>query len=277
MGMMGRFPREARMAEPGQVLSARYTLGRRLGVGGMATVFQGSDRVLDRTVAVKVLAPPFDADPAFVDRFRREAQAAASLSHPNVVAVFDTGSDGPVHYIVMEFVEGATLAEILRHEGAFPPARVVTIGVAICSALDAAHARGLVHRDVKPGNVMLTPAGDLKVTDFGIARATASDSSTRSGVVLGTAAYLSPEQARGEQADARSDLYALGCVLYELVTGRPPFAGESPVAVAYQHVSAEPVPASQIDPAVPAWLDAVIMRALAKDPHERFQSAREMA
>jgi serine/threonine protein kinase len=262
--------------EPEQVLSGRYLLGPSLGRGGMATVYRGEDLLLGRVVAVKVLAPSFQADADFVERFRREAQAAASLNHPNVVSVFDTGSDGDVHYIVMEYVEGATLADVLREEGTIAPRHAAEIAVAICSALEAAHDRGLVHRDIKPGNVMVTPTGTVKVMDFGIARAASAESFTRPGIVLGTAWYLSPEQARGLPADARSDLYSVGCVLYEMLTGQPPFLGDSPVAVAYQHVSERPPRLTKIDPAIPPALEAIAKKALAKDPARRYQTAGDM-
>jgi serine/threonine protein kinase len=242
----------------------------------MATVYRGEDLLLGRVVAVKVLAPSFQADAGFVERFRREAQAAASLNHPNVVSVFDTGSDGDVHYIVMEYVEGATLADVLREDGTVAPRHAAEIAVAICSALEAAYERGLVHRDIKPGNVMVTPSGTVKVMDFGIARAASAESFTRPGVVLGTAWYLSPEQARGQPADARSDLYSVGCVLYEMLTGRPPFVGDSPVAVAYQHVSERPPRLTQIDPAIPPALEGIAKKALAKDPPRRYQTGGEM-
>jgi predicted Ser/Thr protein kinase len=262
--------------EPERVLAGRYQLGPILGRGGMATVYRGTDLLLGRDVAVKVLSASAEADPDFVARFRREARAAASLNHPNVVSVFDTGSDGDTHFIVMEYVEGATLAEVLREGGALAPRRAAEIAEAICTALEAAHERGLVHRDIKPGNVMVTPSGDVKVMDFGIARSAASESFTRPGTVLGTAWYLSPEQARGQPADARSDLYSVGCVLYEMLTGRPPFVGESPVAIAYQHVSERAPRLIRIDPEIPAALDAVARKALAKDPARRYQSARDM-
>jgi beta-lactam-binding protein with PASTA domain/predicted Ser/Thr protein kinase len=243
----------------------------------MAKVFLGTDTVLGRTVAVKVLAPQFADDDGFVMRFRREAQAAASIGHPHIVSVFDTGSDDGVHFIVMEYVEGRTLAEILVGGGRILPDRAIDIAMDVCRALEAAHAQGVIHRDIKPGNIMLDPRGDVKVTDFGIARVTTTaDTVAQTAAILGTASYLSPEQAQGQPVDGRSDIYSLGCVLYEMVTGRPPFLGDSPVAVASKQVLEQPTPASRLNPDVTADLDAVILRALAKNPANRYQSAEEM-
>ena len=260
-----------------RVLAGRYRIESAVGEGGMAKVFRGQDVVLGRTVAVKVLAPEYARDGRFVERFRREAQSAAALSHPNVVSVFDTGSDGPVHYIVMEFLEGRTLREVLAADGRLHPDRAAEIAEAMCRALATAHHHGLVHRDVKPGNVMLTPSGEVKVMDFGIARVTTGEALTQTATVLGTASYFSPEQAKGEGVDPRSDVYSAGCVLYEMLTGRPPFTGDSPVSIAYKHVREDaPVP-STINPDVSSALDAVVMKALAKNPANRYQTAVEMA
>jgi eukaryotic-like serine/threonine-protein kinase len=243
----------------------------------MAKVFLGTDTVLGRTVAVKVLAPQFADDEGFVMRFRREAQAAASIGHPHIVSVFDTGSDDGVHFIVMEYVEGRTLAEILAGGGRILPDRAIDIAMDVCGALEAAHAQGVIHRDIKPGNIMLNPRGEVKVTDFGIARVTTTaDTVAQTAAILGTASYLSPEQAQGQPVDGRSDIYSLGCVLYEMVTGRPPFLGDSPVAVASKQVLEQPTPPSRLNPDVTADLDAVILRALAKNPANRYQSAEEM-
>ena len=243
----------------------------------MAKVFLGTDTVLGRTVAVKVLAPQFADDEGFVMRFRREAQAAASIGHPHIVSVFDTGSDDGVHFIVMEYVEGRTLAEILAGGGRILPDRAIDIAMDVCRALEAAHAQGVIHRDIKPGNIMLNPRGEVKVTDFGIARVTTTaDTVAQTAAILGTASYLSPEQAQGQPVDGRSDIYSLGCVLYEMVTGRPPFLGDSPVAVASKQVLEQPTPPSRLNPDVTADLDAVILRALAKNPENRYQSAEEM-
>jgi tRNA A-37 threonylcarbamoyl transferase component Bud32 len=264
------------MAEAPRVLSDRYEVRSTLGRGGMAQVYRATDRVLGRTVAVKVLSRRFSEDRRFVARFRREAQASAGLNHPHVVSVFDTGSHDGVHYIVMEYVEGETLGAILARAGPLPLDRAARIAADVAEALESAHRQGLVHRDVKPGNVMIDRQGRVKVVDFGIARAAADDTLTQTGTVLGTASYLSPEQARGDRVDARSDVYSLGCVLYEMVTGRTPFAADTSVAMAFRHVNEEPRPPSELRPEVPARLDAVVMRALEKEPDRRFRSAAEM-
>ena len=266
-------------------LGDRYELGDTLGRGGMAEVFEGQDLRLNRRVAVKVLRPDLARDPAFQSRFRREAQSAASLNDPNIVAVYDTGEDvldgGGEHvmvpYIVMEYVDGHTLRELMSSGRRLLPERSLEIMAGVLSALDYSHAHGIIHRDIKPGNVMLNRNGDVKVMDFGIARAVADAQATmtQGNAVMGTAQYLSPEQARGEVVDARSDLYSAGCLFYELLTGRPPFQGESAVSVAYQHVSETPVPPSQVDPAVPPALDPLVLKSLAKDPADRYQSANE--
>jgi serine/threonine protein kinase len=265
------------MTLQGRLLAGRYALGALLGVGGMAQVYRARDRALQRTVAVKVLGPPYDQDPELVARFDREARAAAALNHPNIVTIFDSGTDGQLHYLVMEYVEGETLAALLGREGPLAPGRAALVAHQVCQALAAAHARGLVHRDVTPGNVLLSRSGLVKVADFGIAKATATPTLTGGGMVLGTAAYLAPEQAQGGPVDGRSDLYALGCVLYELLTGVPPFAGDSPVTVAAQHVTEPPEPPSRRNPQIGADLEAVVLTALAKRPRDRYQSATAMA
>jgi serine/threonine-protein kinase len=243
----------------------------------MAKVFLGTDTVLGRTVAIKMLAPQFADDDGFVQRFRREAQAAASISHPHIVSVFDTGSDDGLHYIVMEYVEGKTLAEYLGGGGRIMPDRAIDIAMDVCTALEAAHAQGVIHRDIKPGNIMLNGRGEVKVTDFGIARVTTTaDTVAQTAAILGTASYLSPEQAQGLPVDGRSDIYSLGCVLFEMVTGRPPFLGDSPVAVASKQVLEQPIAPSRLNPDVTGDLDAVTLRALAKHPANRYQSAEEM-
>ncbi|MGY1727675.1 Stk1 family PASTA domain-containing Ser/Thr kinase [Geodermatophilus sp. SYSU D01062] len=265
-----------------QVLGERYEIGGVLGRGGMAEVHRGRDLRLGREVAVKVLRSDLARDPSFQVRFRREAQAAASLNHPSIVAVYDTGEDrttsGATPYIVMEYVEGETLRDVLRREGVLQPERAMSLAADICAALDFSHRNGIVHRDVKPGNVMITPQGTVKVMDFGIARAVSDSAATMTSTaaVIGTAQYLSPEQARGEAVDARSDVYSLGCLLYELVCGAPPFTGDSPVSVAYQHVREDPRLPSSINPAVPPELDAILMKAMSKNPANRYQSAAEM-
>jgi beta-lactam-binding protein with PASTA domain/tRNA A-37 threonylcarbamoyl transferase component Bud32 len=264
-----------------RLLSDRYELGETLGYGGMSEVHRGRDVRLDRDVAVKVLRADLARDPQFQHRFRREAQNAAALNHPAIVAVYDTGetvSDyGPLPYIVMEFVDGRTLRDIVKTEGPMDEQRAMETMADVCAALDFSHRNGIIHRDVKPANVMINNAGAVKVMDFGIARALADGQGvTQTAAVVGTAQYLSPEQARGEMVDARSDVYAAGCVLYELITGEPPFTGDSPVAVAYQHVREDPIPPSHLNPDVPAALDAVVLKAMSKNPANRYQSAAEM-
>ncbi|HEX2266978.1 MAG TPA: Stk1 family PASTA domain-containing Ser/Thr kinase, partial [Actinomycetota bacterium] len=259
-----------------KVLGGRYEISSALGHGGMAEVYLGTDRVLGRQVAVKILGGHFADDESFVARFRREAQSAAALNHPNVVSVFDTGSDDGTHFIVMEYVQGRTLADVIKDDAPLLPERAVEITESAAAALGFAHREGIVHRDVKPGNIMLTPTGDVKVMDFGIARAVSSDSLTQTATVLGTATYFSPEQAQGASVDARSDIYSLGCVLYEMVTSHPPFAADSPVTVAYKHVKEDPVPPSRLNADAPASLDAIILKCLAKNPQNRYQSAAEL-
>lgn len=263
-------------------LSSRYELGEILGFGGMSEVHLGRDLRLSRDVAIKVLRADLARDPTFYLRFRREAQNAAALNHPAIVAVYDTGEAetdaGPLPYIVMEYVDGDTLRDIIRTEGPLQPRRAMEVIADVCAALDFSHRNGIVHRDMKPANIMINRAGAVKVMDFGIARAISDSSSpmTQTAAVIGTAQYLSPEQARGEQVDARSDVYSLGCVLYEVLTGEPPFKGDSPVAVAYQHVREDPKQPSQVNPAVPPALDSVILKAMSKNPANRYQSAAEM-
>jgi serine/threonine-protein kinase len=264
-------------------LGDRYELGGLLGRGGMADVRIGQDLRLGRTVAIKQLRPDLSSDDTFQARFRREAQSAAALNHPAIVAVYDTGETTDVHgnhipYIVMEYVEGQTLREILHDDRKILPERALSITADVLSALDYSHRSGIIHRDIKPANVMLTPSGQVKVMDFGIARAIADSSSamTQTAAVIGTAQYLSPEQARGETVDARSDIYSTGCLLYELLTGRPPFIGDSPVSVAYQHVREEPRPPSQLNPDVNTTIDNVVAKSLAKRTEDRYQSAAEM-
>ena len=269
------------MTQP-RLLGGRYELDGIVGRGGMAEVYRARDIRLDRIVAVKTLREDLARDQTFQARFRREAQSAASLNHPSIVAVYDTGEDntGGTHvpYIVMEYVDGRTLRELLREDRRLLPERALEITDGVLRALDYSHRNGIVHRDIKPGNVMLTRDGKVKVMDFGIARAVsdAQATMTQTAQVIGTAQYLSPEQARGERVDARSDLYSTGCLLYELLTGRPPFLGDSPVAIAYQHVRENPVPPSRVDPEVPQWADAIVLRAMEKDPRDRYQSAAEM-
>ena len=269
------------MEEPRR-LGNRYELGAVLGRGGMAEVFMARDIRLGRAVAVKTLRADMARDATFQARFRREAQSAASLNHPAIVAVYDTGEDyiGGVSlpYIVMEYVDGSTLRDLLHSGRRLLPERALEITSGVLQALDYSHRNGIIHRDIKPANVMLTRAGAVKVMDFGIARAMGDQgmTMTQTSAVIGTAQYLSPEQAKGETVDARSDLYSTGCLLYELLTGRPPFVGDSPVAVAYQHVREAPLPPSHHDPEVPAVADAITLKSLGKHPDERYQSAEEM-
>src|SRR5260370_35041506 len=262
-------------------LGGRYELDGVVGRGGMAEVYRARDLRLDRIVAVKTLREDLARDQPFQARFRREAQSAASLNHPSIVAVYDTGEDNSgsshVPFIVMEFVDGRTIRDLLRDDRRLLPARALEITDGVLRALDYSHRNGIVHRDIKPGNVMLNRQGEIKVMDFGIARAIsdAQATMTQTAQVIGPAQYLSPEQARGERVDSRSALYSAGCVLYELLTGRPPFTGDSPVAIAYQHVREEPIPPSQVDPNIPKWCDAMVLKAMAKDPAHRYQSAPE--
>ncbi|MGA0986238.1 MAG: Stk1 family PASTA domain-containing Ser/Thr kinase [Candidatus Nanopelagicales bacterium] len=266
-------------------LANRYELGEPIGRGGMADVFEAFDTRLNRTVAIKILRSDLAHDPAFIARFRKEAQAAAALNHPTIVAVYDTGEDiygegrsaTNVPYIVMEYVDGTTLRDIIKSGRKLPPERGLRIIAGVLDALAYSHRHGIIHRDIKPANIMIARSGEVKVMDFGIARALADASNTMTGgqTVMGTAQYLSPEQAKGEAVDARSDLYSAGVLLYELLTGKPPFSGESPVAIAYQHVSEIPTYPSEIDPAIPKSVDSVVMHALNKSAKDRYQSAEE--
>jgi serine/threonine-protein kinase len=260
-----------------RIYSGRYELTHLIARGGMAQVYRAMDRQLERPVALKVLFPELSVDRTFVERFRREAQAAANLSHPNIVPVFDWGEDDGSYFIVMEYVEGRPLSAVLRDPDPMPPRQIASIGAGVAAALAFAHRHGVVHRDVKPGNVLITPEGDVKVTDFGIARAMNTEESlTQTGAVMGTAAYFSPEQAEGKGVDSRSDIYSLGVVLYEMAVGRPPFTGDSPVAVASKHVRDMPVLPREVNPAVPPALEAVVMKAMAKNPDDRYGSAEEL-
>jgi eukaryotic-like serine/threonine-protein kinase len=269
------------MTQP-RLLGDRYELEGVVGRGGMAEVYRARDIRLDRVVAIKTLRSDLARDQTFQARFRREAQSAASLNNPNIVAVYDTGEDmssgGPIPYIVMEYVDGRTVRELLVDGHRLLPERALEITTGVLRALEYSHQAGIVHRDIKPGNVMVTRNGDIKVMDFGIARAMSDSQATmtQTAQVIGTAQYLSPEQARGERVDARSDLYSTGCLLYELLVGRPPFTGDSPVAIAYQHVRENPVPPSRLDPDIPSWADAIVLKAMAKSPADRYQSAAEM-
>jgi serine/threonine protein kinase len=239
-------------------------------------VFRGRDTLLDRTVAVMVLLPQLADEPGFGKRFLREAGAAASLNHPNIVSVFDVGLEGGLHYIVTEYIDGRTLKSLLHENGQLQPDRAVQIAKAVCAALSFAHRLGIVHRDIDPGNIMITRSGEVKVMGFGVVRFTASALRTEMPTVLGTPEYLSPEQAQGDVGDFQSDIYSLGIVLYEMLTGQVPFTGDS-VTIAYKHVREDPEPPSRLAPRIPARLEAVVMKALAKNPAERYQTAEELS
>ncbi|WP_067494001.1 Stk1 family PASTA domain-containing Ser/Thr kinase [Actinoplanes sp. TFC3] len=271
------------MTAQARLLGGRYQVGELLGYGGMAEVHRGRDLRLGRDVAIKMLRSDLARDATFQERFRREAQNSAALNHPAIVAVYDTGEETSATnerqpFIVMEFVPGHTLKEELAAQQRIPTRRALEIIADICAALEFSHRHGIIHRDIKPGNVMITGNGQVKVMDFGIARALASGATTmtQTSAVIGTAQYLSPEQARGESVDARSDVYAAGCVLFELLVGHPPFVGDSPVSVAYQHVREQPRAPSDINHDVPPEVDAIVLKALAKNPLNRYQSAQEM-
>ena len=258
----------------GRVLAGRYALQGLVGQGGMADVELAQDQVLDRQVAVKLLHTRYADDPAFRERFKREARAAASLNHPNMVAVYDTGEEDGRPYIVMEYVAGRSLRDVLRREGVLPQ-RAAEIASDAALALHYAHERGLVHRDVKPANIMVSNEGQVKVTDFGIARAANSETVTQTAAVFGTAAYIAPEQAQGLDVDARTDVYSLGVVLYEMLTGRQPFSADSAVALAYKHVSEDPTRPTVLNPEISPALEAVVLKAMAKNPANRYQTARD--
>ena len=263
--------------ETPRIFSERYELNHLIARGGMAEVYRAHDRLLDRPVALKVLFPELSIDRSFVERFRREAQAAANLSHHNIVPVFDWGEDTGTYFIVMEFIDGRPLSSILKSAGPLTAERTADIGSHVAAALGYAHKHGVVHRDVKPGNVLITDDGHVKVTDFGIARAMNTEESlTQTGAVMGTATYFSPEQAEGLGVDARSDIYSLGVVLFEMVTGRPPFLGDSPVAVASKHVRDHPPAPRELNPQIPPTFEAIILKSMAKDPAHRYATAEEL-
>ena len=259
-----------------RVFGSRYRATEKLGSGGMADVFKAVDEILGRTVAIKVLHPQYAADATFVARFRQEAQAAANLSNPHIVNIYDWGREGDeTYYIVMEYVRGTDLKELVQQRGPADPIKAAEYGMQVCSALSVAHGYDIIHRDIKPHNIVLTPDGTIKVMDFGIARA-GNTTMTQTGSVLGTAQYISPEQAQGRPLGPASDLYSLGCVLYEITTGRLPFTGDTPVAVALKQVNEQPVPPRQLNGNIPPALETVILKAMEKDPAKRYHSADEM-
>ncbi|MCC6626816.1 MAG: protein kinase [Chloroflexi bacterium] len=257
----------------GQVLNGRYELEQRIGDGGMAVVYQGRDLVLGRLVAVKALRDQYVADAGFISRFRREAQSAAALSHPNIVNIYDVGEDAGLHYIVMEYVPGRNLKDLIRAEGTLGARQAVDLGRQICAALGYAHQRGLVHRDIKPQNILVTPEGHVKVADFGIAKGLHDINLTATGIAMGTVHYASPEQVEGKEATPASDIYAAGVVLYEMLTGRLPFDGETPVSIALKHINETPLRLRAFNPQVPAGLETVVLTALSKRPEDRFPTA----
>ena len=260
----------------GRVLNGRYELQSVLGGGGMALVYRARDTVLNRTVAIKVLREQYASDPLFQQRFTREAQSAGALSHPNIVSVYDVGKDGDLPYIVMEYVPGLTLRDLIARDHELPVDQAVNIAAGILSAVEYAHRNGLIHRDIKPGNVLITPQGTVKVVDFGIAKGASDLSLTAAGMALGTAAYFSPEQARGEPARVQSDLYSVGVTLYEMLTGRTPFESDTDVGMAFKHINEAPIPPRRLNPLIPPQLEAIVLRALAKNPAARYGAAAEM-
>ncbi|HET9443334.1 MAG TPA: Stk1 family PASTA domain-containing Ser/Thr kinase [Acidimicrobiales bacterium] len=260
-----------------QVFNGRYEILRHVARGGMAEVYVAHDQMLDRQVALKVLFPELSTDRNFVERFRREAQAAANLSHPNIVSIYDWGEENGTYFIVMEYIEGRTLGQLIRRDGPLAADRAAEVGAEVAAALAFAHRSGVIHRDVKPGNVLINLDGQVKVADFGIARAANSDQDlTQTGAVMGTATYFSPEQAQGQRVDPRSDVYSLGVMLYEMVVGRPPFSGDNPMAIAYKHVREQPVPPRQRNREIPQAFDSIVLQAMAKNPNDRYTSADEL-
>jgi serine/threonine protein kinase len=260
----------------GELIAGRYELEELVGSGGMSSVYRAHDKLLERTVALKILHEQFTRDDAYVERFRREARAVAQLAHPNIVTVIDRGEQDGRQFIVFEYVDGMNLKELLDQEGPIEPREAIELALQVARGLSFAHENGLVHRDVKPQNVLIDGDGRAKVTDFGIAHALDVDGMTITGTIMGSSNYIAPEQARGEPVDEQSDIYSLGCVLYEMLTGRQPFEADTPVAVAYKHVHEAPTPPRSLDPSIPAALEAVALRAMEKDPAARFPSVAEM-
>ena len=268
------------MSEPNRaIINDRYEIGKRIGRGGMAEIFQARDILLDRPIAIKVLFPEFATDPAFVERFRREAQAAANLNHPNIVGVYDWGKVNNTYYIAMEYVSGRTLADILKQSGTLTPIQVCDVMREVAAALGSAHQSGVIHRDVKPGNILVSTTGQVKVADFGIARALGAgveQGLTQTGAVMGTATYFSPEQAQGAFTDQRSDIYSLGVVMYEMLSGVAPFTGENAVAIAYKQVHEQATPINERVNSVPSGLAAIVTKCMQKSPDDRYTTAEEV-
>lgn len=265
------------MTQAQRILNNRYELLAKVGDGGMAVVYKARDIMLNRTVAVKILRESYATDPAFLARFNREAQAAANLNHPNIVNVFDTGQDGDIHYIVMEYIEGSNLKELIVKQAPLPASQAIEIAAQICDAINYAHTKGLIHRDIKPQNILLTNDGTVKVTDFGIAKGYGDQNLTQTGITLGTVHYFSPEQAKGLQVSPQSDIYSIGVVLYEMMTGRIPFESDNPVALAVKHIEELPPPPRRYNPSIPTTLEGIILKALNKDPKDRYPNAASMA
>ncbi|WP_434511585.1 Stk1 family PASTA domain-containing Ser/Thr kinase [Desulfitobacterium sp. AusDCA] len=259
-----------------KVFGERYEIIERIGVGGMAIVYKAKDLLLNRIVTIKVLREQFASDDDFVRRFRREAQSAASLSHPNIVSIYDVGKDGDTEYIVMEYVEGQNLKELIRNYAPLSSEQSINLAMQIAQAIRHAHEHKIIHRDIKPHNILVTADGRLKVTDFGIARAVSAATMTHTGDIIGSVHYLSPEQAKGVQTNEQSDLYSLGIILYELLTGKVPYDGETPIAIALKHLQEQPVPPSKLNPRISQELESIILRAIAKSPEQRYQTAVEM-
>lgn len=259
-----------------KVFGERYEIIERIGVGGMAIVYKAKDLLLNRIVTIKVLREQFASDDDFVRRFRREAQSAASLSHPNIVSIYDVGKDGDTEYIVMEYVEGQNLKELIRNYAPLSSEQSINLGRQIAEAIRHAHEHHIIHRDIKPHNILVTADGRLKVTDFGIARAVSAATMTHTGDIIGSVHYLSPEQAKGVQTNEQSDLYSLGIILYELLTGKVPYDGETPIAIALKHLQETPVPPSKLNPRISQELENIVLRAIAKSPEQRYQNASEL-
>lgn len=259
-----------------KVFGERYEIIERIGVGGMAIVYKAKDLLLNRVVTIKVLREQFASDDDFVRRFRREAQSAASLSHPNIVSIYDVGKDGDTEYIVMEYVEGQNLKELIRNYAPLSSEQSINLAMQIAQAIRHAHEHNIIHRDIKPHNILVTADGRLKVTDFGIARAVSAATMTHTGDIVGSVHYLSPEQAKGVQTNEQSDLYSLGIILYELLTGKVPYDGETPIAIALKHLQEQPVPPSKLNPRISQELESIILRAIAKSPEQRYKTAVEM-